>query len=363
MNLQLLIPSLFWPETSAASPPEIYQDLPLPALATLLAKGVRTTESESQGMEAWLCRVFNIEKQLDWPVAPITLAADSVAVGRVTPAIANDGGCDPPYWLRADPIHLRIERGQIVLADSQIFRISPEEAQEFTALLNRHFAGNNLTLLPLHPDRWYLRLAKTPALQTHPLSQVAGKNINHLLPSGADSMAWHGVFNEIQMLLHEHPLNQAREARGELAINSVWLWGGGIMPTVERNVYTKAWSNDVLTRALALASHTDFSELPPAANAWLQSAGCGNHLLVLDSLSGKTQYGDAYGWRESLKQLEHDWFAPLLAGLKQGRINRLTITAIGEHGSRNFSVNRGDLWKFWRTQKPLYAYATMNYME
>lgn len=353
MNSHLLIPSLFWPDTSAASPSEIYQDLPLPALATLLAKSVRTIESESQGMEAWLCRAFNIEKQLDWPVAPITLAANGA--GKL------EAGND--YWLRADPVHLRIERGQIMLADSRIFRVSPEEAQEFTALLNRHFAERSLTFLSPHPSRWYLRLAHPPALQTHPLSQVAGKNINNFLPSGADSVAWHGVFNEIQMLLHEHPLNQAREARGELAINSAWFWGGGIMPTVEHNVYTKAWNSDVLIRALALASHTDFSELPPAADTWLQSAGSGNHLVVLDSLSGKTQYGDVYGWRESLKQLEHDWFAPLLAGLKQGRINQLTITAIGEHGIRNFSVSRGDLWKFWRTQKPLYAYATMNYMK
>lgn len=354
MNLQLLIPSLLWSEDA---PPEIYRDLRLPALETLLAKSVLTAEGESHGMEAWLCRAFNIAKQLDWPVAPITLQAD----GAENIKAGND------YWLRADPVHLRIERGQVVLADSRIFRISPAEAQEFTGLLNRHFAGNNLTFLPLHPDRWYLRLAATPALQTHSLSQVAGKNINHLLPFGADSSTWHGVFNEIQMLLHEYPLNQAREVRGELTINSVWFWGGGIMPLVTNNVYTKVWSNDVFARALALASHTDFAELPPSAVVW-QSAestkpadnSAGNHLVVLDSLSGKAQYGDAYGWRESLKGLEQNWFAPLLAGLKQGRINQLTVTTIGEHGASNFTVNRGDLWKFWRASRPLSTYITAN---
>ena len=353
LHLQLLIPSLLWPEDS---PPEIYRDLPLPALETLLARSVHTeaeSEAGSQGMEAWLCRAFSTEKQLDWPVAPITLAADGAGAGHVNLSARND------YWLRADPVHLRIERGQLILADSRVFRISPEEAKEFTDLLNRHFAGNNLAFLPLRPDRWYLRLAKTPALKTHPLSQVTGKNINDLLPSGADSMAWHGVFNEIQMLLHEHPLNQAREARGELAINSVWFWGGGIMPTVERNVYTKVWSNDVFARALA--SNADSAELPPT---WRESAAtdnpADNHLVVLDSLSGKAQYGDAYGWRESLKELEQNWFAPLLAGLKQGRLDQLAITAIGEHGTRNFTVSRGDLWKFWRASRPLSTYITTN---
>jgi len=287
-------------------------------------------------------------------VGPITLTAD----GAEKVKTEND------YWLRADPVHLRIERGQIMLADSRIFQISPEEAQEFTGLLNRHFAesvGNNLAFLPLQPDRWYLRLAATPALQTHPLSEVAGKNINNFLPSGADSMAWHSVGNEIQMLLHEHPLNQAREARGELPINSVWLWGGGIMPQAVKNVYAKVWSNDVLARALALASSVNFSELPPNATTWLQSAGSGNHLVVLDNLSGKAQYGDVYGWRESLKELEQNWFVPLLAGLKQGRINQLTITTMGEHDTRNFTVTRSDLWKFWRAARPLSTYTKITY--
>ena len=349
MNLHLLVPTLLWPE---ASPPGIYRDLPLPALETLLAKSV-STESEPQGMETWLCRAFGVKKQHDWPVAPITLAADGA--GNVI--AGND------YWLRADPIHLRIERGQIVLADSQVFRISPEEVEEFTGLLNRHFASNNLAFLPLRPDRWYLRLSATPALQTHPLSQVTGKNINHLLPSGADGMAWHGIFNEIQMLLHEHPLNQAREARGEPAINSVWFWGGGIMPLTVNSSYAKVWSDDVFSRSLALASNTDSADLPPSAAAWLQSAAsdnlAGKHLVVLDSLCGKAQYGDAYGWRKGLQELERNWFAPLLAALKLGHLDQLSITVIGdgEHGTRNFTLSRDDLWKFWRASRSFSTYA------
>ena len=78
MKLHLLIPSLFWPEDSL---PEIYRDLPLPALETLLAKSLRT-EDGSNGLEAWLCHTFGVEKQQDWPVAPITLQADSG--GQVT---------------------------------------------------------------------------------------------------------------------------------------------------------------------------------------------------------------------------------------------------------------------------------------
>lgn len=356
MKLHLLVPSLFWPETSL---PEIYRDLPLPALETLLARSLYA-EDQSQGVEAWLCSAFGVAQQQDWPVASVTLQADSA--GQVN--ARND------YWLRADPVHLRIERDQFVLADSRIFQISAAEANQLTDLLNQHFAGDDLNLsvsetgrqqlvfLPLQSDRWYLRVAGIPALQTHALSEVAGKNIRARLPYGMDHLFWQGIFNEIQMLLHEHPLNQAREARGQPAINSIWFWGGGIKPQSGGCPYSQVWSNDALPRSLALAHGVDHAELPPAATAWQQQFSApGDHLAVLDALHANAQYGDAYSWRENLKKLEQDWFAPLLAALKQGKLDQLTLTAMGGDRNRNFTVSRGDLWKFWRAAKPLSTYA------
>ncbi|HEU4853805.1 MAG TPA: hypothetical protein VFS89_00770, partial [Nitrosospira sp.] len=99
MHLHLLIPSLFWPEPSLTG---IYHDLSLPALEGLLSKST-VTESEPQEVEAWLCDAFGIEKQQDWPVAPITLKVDGT----------ENGPTDSGYWLRADPVHLHIEHDQI----------------------------------------------------------------------------------------------------------------------------------------------------------------------------------------------------------------------------------------------------------
>ncbi len=355
MKLHLLVPSLFWPEAAFT---EIYRDLPLPALETLLARGLYA-EDQSPGMEAWLCRAFGVVQQQDWPVAPLMLQADSA--GQVN--TGND------YWLRADPVHLRIERDQFVLADSRIFQISAAEATQLADWLNKHFVADDLSLsaneagrqqlvfLPLQPDRWYLRVAGIPALQTHALSAVAGRNIRAHFPRGTDCMLWQCIFNEIQMLLHEHPLNQAREARGEPVINSLWLWGGGIKPPLGSCHYSQVRSNDALSRSLALTHGVEHAELPPAVAAWQQQIfGPGNHLVVLDSLHANAQYGDAYSWRENLKKLERDWFAPLLAALKQGAFDQLTLTAMSGDRSRNFTVCRGDLWKFWRAEKLLSTY-------
>ena len=350
MNLHLLDPSLFWPDATLTG---IYRDLPLPALENLLAKSMCTDDDtkapeKSEGLEAWLCRVFNVIRQQDWPVAPITLTLDGDGKVKV----------QDEYWIRADPVHLHIERDQILLADSRVFPISAQEADQFTELLNQYLVANGqeMIFLPLRPDRWYERAAKIPPTKTHLLSEVANKSINELLPFGENAGLWRGLFNEIQMLLHEHPLNQLREARGEAAINSVWFWGGGSLPKPIVSHYTHVWSNHILASSLATAAGVDYAELPANAAVCLQCAKSGNQLAVLDVLLGKTQYADAYGWRESLKNLEQNWFEPSLAMLKQGRIDQLIVTTIGETINRNFTARTGDLRKFWRKTKPISTY-------
>lgn len=344
MNLHLLVPSLFWPDPALS---EIYRDLPLPALENLLAK-CSCTEDKFEGIEAWLCGAFGVAKQHDWPVAPVTLLAD-----RTEDVKAESG-----YWIRADPVHLRIEQDQIVLADSRVFQISSQEAVELTSSLNRHFAmtGDEIEFLPLRADRWYLRASKIPPATTHLLSEAANKGINELLPSGVNHTFWRSLFNEVQMVLHDHPLNQAREARGQPAVNGIWFWGGGIMPESQFSPYTRVWSNDVLSAALAMASDTDHAQLPPGAAEWQQSAATGSHLVVLLALQGQAQYADAYGWRENLKELERSWFVPLWAMSKQGRFDQITLTALGEKRSRSFTARRSDFRKFWRRTKPLSTY-------
>lgn len=355
MNLHLFIPNLFWPDSTFH---EIYQGLSLPAIETLFAKSLQTKD-ESQGVEAWLCKAFNVEKQQDLPVAPLTLLVDK----------AGDMETGNGYWLRADPVHLRVEHDQVLLADSRTFRISLEEAYQFVGVINKHFAEDNfpplcgiddkrklISFLPLCADRWYLYMQRTPLIYTQLLSEVVVKNINDFFPYGTEEIFWRGILNEIQMLLHEHPLNQVREERGDLALNGIWFWGGGVIPKLVTSPYVHVWSNDIFPRALAMACGTKHSELPSKLDAWQQLNKSGRHLVFLDSLHGKPQYGDAYGWRESLKELEKEWFDPLLNMLKKSLINQITITTINKGVTRNFFITKNNVYKFWRMEKPFSTY-------
>ena len=350
MKVHLLIPSLFWPDAAFTA---IYGDLPLPSLENLLAKSADANDvhvnDAPQALEPWLCSAFGVERQQDWPVAPITLGIDGN--GEVK--------AEGDYWIRADPVHLHIEHDQILLADSRVFKISSAEAQQLTEVLNRHFSeyGQQISFLPLQPDRWYFRATDMTPAKTHLLSEAANKNIKSLLPFDGNKTAWRSLFNETQMLLHEHAVNQWREARGEPAVNAIWFWGGGVMPKSIASPYTQVWGNELLAGSLALMSGTPHAKLPLDPNALFRPPASGHHLVVLDVLHGKAQYEDAYGWRESLKYLEQNWFEPVLHMLRQSVLTQVVITAVGGAKTRNFTVRSGDLRKFWRRQKPFSEFA------
>ncbi len=368
MHCHLLLPDLFWPEPSAA---DVYNGLEIPALERLLAKGRQRAEGrqhaedrqqtedrqqadESPQAEAgedisiaaedWLCARFGLDPQAGWPIAPCSLLADGGEPGT-------------HYWLRADPVHLRLEGGRLMLADSGVFSVSQQEAEGYADSLNAHFSGAGLVFYPLRPDRWYLRVAQAPALQTTPLAQAAGRSVDPLLPRGADAALWHARLNEIQMLLHGHALNQQREDAGALAINSLWLWGGGSLPKGLPAAFNAVWSRDSFAAGLAQAARVASRQLPGDAPELLRAgAGSGVHLVVLDQLRVAARYGDAHGWREGLLQLERDWFVPLLDALRRERIGMLSLHGLGPAGALSSEVTRGDLNRFWRRAKPLANY-------
>ena len=78
---------------------------------------------------------------------------------------------------------------------------------------------------------------------------------------------------------------------------------------------------------------------------------------MLDALRMPLALGDNAAWNERLAELEAKWFAPLLEGLRSGRIGMLSLHAIGDHASFSVEAVRSDLRRFWRRRHPLCAYA------
>jgi hypothetical protein len=255
-------------------------------------------------------------------------------------------GLGQGHWLRADPVHLRMQGNQMVLlADMDV---AADEAGELCAALNAYFAGQGMEFFAPHPQRWYVRLDKPADIETVPLSLVAGRNIGDLLPGGAEATRWRQVFNEMQMLLFAHPLNEVREARGELPVNSVWLWGEGGTGDMPQKTCDSASSDEALAEMFAAAAGMPFAAWSPH---W--RGGEGSQLLVFTGLRAALRRGDLAGWRSALQDFETGYAQPLWQALRAGRISRLQIDVLGGDGNWRASLTRADAWAFWRRSKQL----------
>jgi hypothetical protein len=323
-----LVPYLF----PSARLLEAAQDLHLPALETLLGRG-RHQRCPTEGVEAALCEALGITRQQDWPLAPITLVADGGTAGDA-------------YWLRADPVHLRVMRDRIVLAGSESTELSRQEADALATAIGQHF-GADLSPFPLHPQRWYLRFPQAPRLTTTPLSVAAGCDIEPLLPQGKDAMQFRARLNELQMLLHEHPVNQAREARGDLPVNSLWLWGGGSLPAAHA-MPVPVYAGNAEAQALGAFCSARVQALPAHLDTQLLET---DGIFLLDALSRSGQYGDAYGWREALRALERDWFVPLRGALH--RIGPNGLCLLDPVNGKALHLHAGAAWRLWRRPRRL----------
>jgi len=330
-SVHLVIPDLFLPKDFAA---EVSADLTLPALERLLGKG-RSEILEPASLEHILCELFGIPSQGNAPIAPISAAFDGLAAG---------------CWLRADPVNLNLQRDQLLLAGVQV---GSEEAAALCASLNVHFAGQGMEFFAPHPQRWYVRLNALPRISTAPLSQVVGGDVRRVLPTGEDAARWHQLFNEIQMLLFAHPLNEVREARGESPINSVWFWGGGNSLPSLNNKYDYVSSDEILVEMFADAAGIPFAALPKQWNF----GGEGKQLLVWTGLRSAIQRGDLAGWRVALQEFESGYARPIWQALRSGKITQLQLDIVGVDSIRRVRLTRADVWAFWRRAKRLAEYS------
>lgn len=303
------------------------RQLHAPGLAALLARGTRTPAAD-EGVEAALCAALGLRRQQDWPLAPIALRADG--------GVAGDA-----YWLRADPVAIQLMRDHLVLTDPRMIELTMDEASILAAAIGEHF-GADFHPVPLHPHRWYLRFSQPPNLTTTPISVATGRAIEPLLPQGADAGLFRARLNELQMLLHAHPLNLAREARGVAPVNSLWLWGGGVdpePPTVRQSIYAADADVLALGRTCGALAHP----LPSRLDASLLA---GSGMMLLDSLNHGGQHGDATEWRQALDMLERDWFAPLAGAL--GRLSQAGLQLTDPVNGQTLLLRRADAWKLWR---------------
>lgn len=341
MRLTLLIPELVWPEPGDTQTLDPLTAAVLPTLGALLARGSETRRNPADtSSDALIATAFRLAD--DIPYAPLRLLGD---------------GVDPEAhcWVCADPVHLRLHQERLVLADARSIGIDDDEAASLVATLNAHFADAG-EFRAAGAQRWYLRLCEATQFRVPPLSAMTGRRVEQQLPEDAATRALRRLLNEAQMLLHGHAVNEARADSGRMAINSLWLWGPGQLPRGLPKIFDAVCADHPLARGLALASGAECRPLPASYADWLALHPQGHQMVLLEDLLRAVQYEDPDAWQQGIRDLETNWFVPLAAAVRAGRVE-LDLQSSTIYGLLGWQVKRGDLWRFWRRPTTIGAIA------
>jgi hypothetical protein len=153
--------------------------------------------------------------------------------------------------------------------------------------------------------------------------------------------------SEIELWLHEHPVNRARAGRGEPAISALWLWGG------ERAADEPAETG--ASRRIEAMFGGDPFVLGLARHLELACSASPAHLDALPATSGAAAVLVQVSLRDAqlagqgaLAAIEAAWIAPALARLRAGTLQGLRLLMLDSE----VESTRRQTWKLWRRRRP-----------
>lgn len=308
MNLILALPGLL--DAAAVGSDATPVPTPTPALTGLLAAAA-SARREPEGLIALLGQCLGIVRQQDWPLAPLCLRAAGIDL-------------DGRYWLRATPVTLAAGRDDVHL-EAPVSDLGPAEADALLGVLAEHFAGDGLVFAAPRPADWYVGCRTPPALATRALRTAQGHRLRPYLPTGGDAPLWSRWGQEIEMLLHGHPVNDARELAGRARVTAVWFQHGGTLPPRAASQDTTAvWTDDPEIRDLAIHAGATVRPLPGTLDAVLAGGS-----TSLPERAPESTHLIALPATHALAAIERDFAVPLTRALDAGRLAAATMLADG----------------------------------
>ena len=216
--------------------PDLQRFDPAHPLRALLSKGDRVANG-AQGYLGGLCVYFHYDGELP-------------AAALIREHLAGDAA--DACWLSADPAWIQPDMSGARLLACGHLPLSMEEAQALVEPLQAVFAEQGMALHVSTPQRWHLRVPADVSLPHFDApEQALGEDLYDHLPQGPEGRQWRVLLNEVQVLLHQHPLNAQRRERGLPPINSLWFWGGGVLPSRIDTALRGVIGEDLLLLALA----------------------------------------------------------------------------------------------------------------
>ena len=330
---------------------DLVRALKAPSLAALLSKtsggGFDPLETAARALphELVVARALGLARG----------AAPAVATGAMRGA-----GLDPEdgTWFVVHPAHIQIAHTHLMMGDARQLDLREDEGRALFDAAREPFADGRYELRYAAPDTWFMRADAWHDMQTASPDAAVGMNLTDWMPSGPPARAFRKLQNDVQVTWFTHPVNAAREARGQSPINAFWPWGGASSATEHAQQLVDGAGGRPVARPrvatfdvpgwLAALSQQRLDSLDAAARAALGHAGEAPLLLVCGNVAAPAIAADWAAWLEQMQHLEDALFAPLLAAVTAGRIKRLRLVLSHRDGHLDTTTTPMAQRKFWR---------------
>jgi len=130
-------------------------------------------------------------------------------------------------WAWISPAHWIVGSAHITLVDPAGLDLPESESRALLAAMQPYFEQDGITLEFHDAARWLARASIFDHLACASLERAVGHDISQWMPA---EPALRRLQNEMQMLLYTHAVNDRRQARGAVAVNSFWIHGCGKLP-------------------------------------------------------------------------------------------------------------------------------------
>lgn len=262
-------------------------------------------------------------------------ALELPAAGFPSAAVSAYGSLDAPgqaNWLHADPVHFIAGLDRLsFLSLAGSAQVSAPERAALEPILADHLRSWNCHLHSTAQSGWLIGSDRAFEVATANPEAAAANELGQMMPTGPHAGEVRRLMTELQMLLHDHPVNEARARIGLPAVNAVWLWGAGAVAATQTQPLPLAFGTEpYLTGIYKLHGHSVQPGAIDSDELFSRINGAARAVAVVPV--------------EEMDALETQWIEPLVRALAGGVIGRVDLILDGWH----LDVSRASLRRFWR---------------
>lgn len=237
-------------------------------------------------------------------------------------------------WLRADLVECRPDALAVYLLGNRHLGLTDDELKALANDINALLMPEGIRWYPISAWSGYLSIPSAPALTLTPLPEALLMDQTDYFPRGADAAAWQRRLTELQMLLFEHPVNQARHARGSAPVNAIYLWAYQKNRTPRSVEADLVISDSAMIRGMvANTSQADVLKetgMPEVA----QLLKYEQVHMVLTHLFWLRRQGLIAEWQQFVLDFERRFLAEITKSIKSGLIEEVVLLAGDGHAYR-----------------------------